>query len=146
MIDNELFALFVAMSALEQKWLIRIVLRRVAVGLGGRTVLGALDPAANDVYARTTHLSHVCAHLQRTANPPAATAMAVAVAGVAAAVGAAEQPPLEVHVRPGQPFQPQLCDRVRMRTLDQMLSGPWQYYAETKLDGERFQVLPTSRA
>lgn len=125
-IDNELLALLSAMSPLEQKWLIRIVLRRVAIGLGGNTVLAALHPDAVAVYARTTHLSQVCRQLQvdpstsATDNDRTSTANAVTV-------------------QPGQPLLPMLCDRVRIAHLERLLADH-AFFVETKLDGERFQV------
>lgn len=114
---------------MEQKWLVRIVLRRVAVGLGARTILAALHPAANDVYARTTHLSLVCAALQQptTGDPDHLPTVATSSDTDITAI------------RPGRPFQPMLCARVRMSALDALIAGH-AHCAETKYDGERFQI------
>lgn len=46
-----------------------------------------------------------------------------------------------VTITPGQPFQPQLCARIQMQTLAALLkASPAPYHAETKWDGERFQI------
>lgn len=57
--DNELEVMLRRMSAQEQKWLIRIVLKDMRLGLGHGRVLSAYHPDARELYDFTNSLQQV---------------------------------------------------------------------------------------
>lgn len=133
-IDDELLVLFASLSALELKWLVRIILRRVTIGLGARTILKALHPHANDIYARSTHLSLVCRFIAQPQPQKQLPSSDANDANNDAAAGLQL-----ISIQPGRPFRPMLCEAVRCTTLEALLAAH-AHVIETKLDGERFQL------
>ncbi|UYV82304.1 hypothetical protein LAZ67_21001670 [Cordylochernes scorpioides] len=51
------------MSALEQKWLIRMILKEMRLGISENTILKIFHPDAIDLYDHTTSLENVCLKL-----------------------------------------------------------------------------------
>lgn len=105
------------MSALEQKWLIRIVLRNVKlVGLSEKTVLSMYHPDAKELYDVCNDLEHVCSSLVDPAKKS-----------------------LDFAVSLFKPVRPMLSDREKIsRFVKKMDYKP--FYVEAKLDGERVQI------
>lgn len=125
-VEDELIALMGGMTAIDQKWLVRIVLFRVRIGLGQRRIMTLLHPMANDLYDRFCNLSKVCdiigqPNLDGTAGGGGGDGL--------------HFPAIEV----GQPFRPMLCERIDISNLENLL-GTHEYCVETKMDGERFQM------
>lgn len=58
-IEEELLILMREMSALEQKWLIRIILKEVSIKLTEKKILSVYHPNANKFHSQYTHLSKV---------------------------------------------------------------------------------------
>ena len=58
-VTNTLLLLLRAMTALEQKWLIRVLLKDLHLGLGQTAVFGAWHPDAKDYYDVNNSLSKV---------------------------------------------------------------------------------------
>lgn len=111
------------MTAIDQKWLIRIMLERIRFGIGPQKIMSMFHPAANDLYARYSHLSKVCDCIERKE-----------IGG-----GDAELLVDDSIVQPGQPFRPMLCQASHTVNLEQLIANE-EFYLETKLDGERFQL------
>ena len=110
--------MFNRMTALDQKWLIRIVLKRMNFGskFSEQRIFSAYHSSAKDLYAAHAHLSKVCECIETGAT----TVDKVAVV-------------------PMLPFQPMLCHRNGFNMIETLLSKS-EYYLETKMDGERFQI------
>lgn len=120
-------------SAEEQKWLIRILLKSMGLGIGEQRVFDLLHPNAKYVYQRCTSLSRVCNLLadgklslsSETSSSTASTASAAIIN-------------LDAFVEPFQQIRPMLCERFPGKIEDLMKSDV--LYLETKMDGERFQL------
>lgn len=104
------------MTAVDQKWLIRIILKHLNLGLGQQKVFSIYHPHAKDFYAQYSHLSRVCECIENGEHlKPKGT------------------------IEPMQPFRPMLCQRFDVSQLEQIIKNK-EYYLETKMDGERFQL------
>lgn len=107
------------MSALDRKWLTRIILKKPGLGLGRQKVLEIYHSKANDYYNHFTHLSRVCELID---------------AGAEVEVSDAVES-IEIF----RPIRPMLCERGYISKIDDLLKTG-DYYLETKMDGERFHV------
>lgn len=114
------------MTAIDQKWLIRIMLERVRFGIGQQKIMSLFHPAGNDLYARYSHLSKVCDCIERNE-----------INGISNAQ--LDDSRNDFIVQPGQPFRPMLCQASHTVNLEQIIANE-EYYIETKMDGERFQM------
>lgn len=59
-VDDELETMLQKMSAKEQKWLIRIILKDMKLGMGHTRVLGIFHPDAKEMYDVSNSLVKVC--------------------------------------------------------------------------------------
>lgn len=112
--------MFQKMSALDRKWLSRIILKKMGLGLGIQKVLQIYHPRANDYYNRYTHLSRVCEIID---------------SGVGVDADSFDSNAIELF----RPIHPMLCERGYISKIDALLKDG-DYYLETKMDGERFHV------
>ena len=98
------------------KWLIRILLKQMKIGIGEKVVLHEFHPDASRLFDVTTSLTAVCTKLadrSRTMD--------------------------EVEIELFQPFRPMLADRVTITDVPAVMRQS-EFYVETKYDGERVQV------
>lgn len=58
-VDAELVAMLTSMSAAEQKWLIRILLKDMKFGLGQNRIFGIYHPDAKELYDVSNNLLKV---------------------------------------------------------------------------------------
>ncbi len=102
----------------EQKWMVRIVLKNIRIGLGDAMIFKCLHPDAQDYYNLTSNLRRICEELK---NPAVRLNLA--------------HPSLEI----GSPFAPMLANREALEfTMEHMpTTGA---IVEPKLDGERMQL------
>lgn len=104
-------------TALEQKWIIRIILKDMKIGMNERSVLTALSENALEIFTVQNDLKSVCEQLRN--------------------------PDLKVAYGDGlvlfKPISPMLATRQRPESLSGVLAGG-RYVIETKYDGERIQV------
>lgn len=107
------------MTAIDQKWLIRIILGKVQFGLGSQKLICCLHPNAHTLYTNYSHLSRVC--------------------NIIESGGGGEIHQNSSSVEPGQPVHPMLCQRFNIAHLEQLITNN-EYYIQTKMDGERFQI------
>lgn len=114
---NLLRVFLMKMSALEQKWLIRILLRSGKLnGLNEHLVLSTYHPDAKELYDVSHDLEKVC---QTLVDPFSRS--------------------LGKEITLFKAFRPMLADRIKIsKFLNKMNNHP--FYAETKLDGERIQI------
>lgn len=106
------------MTAEEQKWLIRIILKSTRTGLGDAMILKCVHPDAQELYNMTSNLRKICDELK---NPAKRLDLA--------------NGSLELF----SPFQPMLADREALEeALTHMPDGT--AIIEPKLDGERMQL------
>ncbi|XP_054278931.1 LOW QUALITY PROTEIN: DNA ligase 4 [Macrosteles quadrilineatus] len=117
-VDRELEAMLHRMTALEQKWLIRIVLKDMKLGLGTKRILSVYHPDAQEVYDFTHSLQQVC---EKLTDPT--------------------QPLHEVEVTLFNSCHPMLAVRCDVQNISRYFyRRPGPRYVETKMDGERSQL------
>lgn len=105
------------MSAVDQKWLIAIILKEKL--LTTKQVLQCYHPKANDLYNHLSSFSKVTELLESGENIDEVLTKTV--------------------IEPLFHVQSQLCQRILMSSVDEVLSQN-DFYSETKMDGERFQL------
>ena len=111
-VERLLMGMFKAMTALQQKWLVRIILKDMKLGLGPASVLKQFHPDASDLFDVTSNLLKVCQQL----NDPAARLN-------------------EIEIRLFEPFKPMLADRAAVRDAVKQM-GEKEFFIEVKYDGE----------
>ncbi|XP_017055785.1 DNA ligase 4 [Drosophila ficusphila] len=113
----------------EQKWLIRLLLKSLGLGIGEQKIFGVLHPKAQDIYQRCSDLGHVCNLLaDKPSDLDTSTDSKAAVKFVN----------LNAVIRPFHQIRPMLCERFPGDIQELMQSDV--LYLETKMDGERFQL------
>ncbi|XP_062701194.1 DNA ligase 4-like [Aedes albopictus] len=120
--QDELIRMVQGMTQLDQKWLIRIILKNLRMGMSQTKLLGLYHPKAGALFDRLSHLSKVCD-------------------AVESGEGLEEigEPGSGMAVRLFNPVKPMLCQRVDLKLVDGMLKKD-EFWLETKMDGERFQI------
>ncbi|KAH8271125.1 hypothetical protein KR018_000680 [Drosophila ironensis] len=117
-------------SAVEQKWLIRLLLKSLGLGIGEQRIFGVLHPSAQDLYMRCSDLSHVCNLLAVESTDLEANT----------STGRDVKPFVNLNavIRPFHQIRPMLCERFPGDIQELMQADV--LYLETKMDGERFQL------
>ncbi|XP_017016094.2 DNA ligase 4 [Drosophila takahashii] len=110
----------------EQKWLIRLLLKSLGLGIGEQKIFGVLHPRAQDIYQRCSDLGHVCNLLADRGSDLDDSKAAVKFVN------------LNAVIRPFHQIRPMLCERFPGDIQELMQSDV--LYMETKMDGERFQL------
>jgi len=103
-------------SALENKWVARIILRDMHLGVLENSVLKAFHPDALDLYGVCTDLRKVCLDLKDRGK------RLEGAAGISVFL----------------PFKPMLAAREALQDSVSLMNG--KFFVEMKLDGERMQV------
>ncbi|EDS30373.1 DNA ligase 4 [Culex quinquefasciatus] len=119
-IGEELERLVGGMSQVDQKWLIRILLKNLRLGMSLGKILGVYHAKAGQLYDRFSNLSKVCEVVE-------------------SGEGWEELGEGGGSVELFHPVKPMLCQRVDLKLVDGMLKRD-EYWLETKMDGERFQI------
>lgn len=102
-------------SAEEQKWIIRIILKDVRIGLGSTMILKCIHPDAQDLFNMTSSLKKICEELRDPSKR-------------------IQQASLELFC----PFVPMLANRADINETMTLMMG--RAIIEPKLDGERMQL------
>ncbi|KAK2706859.1 DNA ligase 4-like [Artemia franciscana] len=105
-----------SLSALEQKWLIRIILKNLKLGTGQNGILAAYHPDAKDMYDKVNSLEKVCEKLK---DPNVRL--------------------FQFEISLFTPFKPMLAERGNIEKIDTFLAKT-EAILEMKLDGERQQL------
>ncbi|KAH7960734.1 hypothetical protein HPB49_022607 [Dermacentor silvarum] len=103
-------------SAAEQKWLVRMILKEMKMGMSEGSILSCYHPDAQDVFDNSSSLSKICRELK--------------------------DPKIRQHVVQVTLFnavRPMLAERAEPRSVERLLNHE-PFFAETKFDGERLQV------
>lgn len=116
LVKKSLLHLITQSSALEQKWLIRMILKDMKIGISKEIVLQVFHPDAPELYNVNTDLNKVCQQLH---NP------AVSLSEVSIGLFSA--------------FKPMLAAVANIRNIEKQM-GNSPFFIETKLDGERIQL------
>ncbi|CAF1107169.1 unnamed protein product [Rotaria magnacalcarata] len=124
-IDHRLTYLLRHLSALELKWLIRILLKDLRISLKENSILECFHPDAKDLFDHTSNLFKVAIYLH---DP--------------------EKRLHEIGLSLFSPFRPMLGERTRADKIEQLIrkksTNPTaalaEFYIETKYDGDRFQL------
>lgn len=112
-VDDEFTNMVQKMSNEEQKWLIRIIIKEMGIGLGTNRILGLYHPDAAELYTLTNSIYQVCCKLKdRNIRY------------------------YELDIELFRAFRPMLCERGDIHNL----SLNSMFYVENKFDGERFQL------
>ncbi|KAM6893322.1 DNA ligase 4 isoform 1-T2 [Lycodopsis pacificus] len=116
LVKKSLLHLITRSSALEQKWLIRMILKDMKLGISKETVLGVFHPDAAELYNVNTDLNKVCRQL----HSPSVSLSEVSIGLFSA-------------------FKPMLAGVADIRNVEKQM-GNAPFYIQTKLDGERIQL------
>ncbi|XP_064626451.1 DNA ligase 4-like [Lineus longissimus] len=104
------------MSALEQKWLIRMIMKELKCGISQQTVFALFHEDAEDLYNVTNSLEKVCLQLR--------------------------DPNVRLHeigISLFLPFRPMLGERAAPNKVEKLMDSK-DFFIETKYDGERMQL------
>ena len=108
--------LFLKMDAIQQKWLVRIILKDMRLRLGETTIFTTMHPDAKDYFEVNADLLKICQKLKDPSK---------------------RLQKLDVTLL--SPFRPQLADRLVVSMISKKM-GDREFYIETKYDGERCQL------
>uniref|UniRef100_A0A2P2I750 DNA ligase 4 n=1 Tax=Hirondellea gigas TaxID=1518452 RepID=A0A2P2I750_9CRUS len=119
--DNEgvtstMLVMLRSMSATEQKWLVRVLLKDMQLGIGQTAIFAAWHPDSRDYYDVNNNLMKVCSTLR--------------------------DPSVRLHeieVSLFSPFRPMLAERAVLENIESQMQNK-TYVAENKFDGERSQI------
>ncbi|KAH8387859.1 hypothetical protein KR093_009908, partial [Drosophila rubida] len=132
--ERELIRFTEQASAEEQKWLIRILLKSMGLGIGEQRIFGLLDPLAKDTYQRCTDLKRICnllADKKLSLDLPSDATPSTSRLNNSVI-------DLNKFIEPFQQIRPMLCERFPGKIEELMQSDV--LYLERKMDGERFQL------
>ncbi|KAK8730552.1 hypothetical protein OTU49_008063, partial [Cherax quadricarinatus] len=115
-VERSLLVMLRSMTATEQKWLIRVLLKDMRLGIGQNAILNAWHPDAKDFYDVNNSLEKVCKTLQ---NPSVRLH--------------------EIEVSLLSAFRPMLAERAIIEKVEAQMAHK-AFYSETKYDGERSQI------
>lgn len=104
------------LSAVQLKWILRIILKDLKIGLGEKIVFDALHPDANEFYKVNSSLEEVCSKL----NNPLVRSN-------------------EIGVKIDIPCCPMLGEKAKPNQIELKMQKR-KFYIEQKLDGERFHL------
>uniref|UniRef100_A0A182KEX2 DNA ligase 4 n=1 Tax=Anopheles christyi TaxID=43041 RepID=A0A182KEX2_9DIPT len=116
---DELVKLIERGSPLDQRWLVRILLKNLRLSVSSRRILQLYHPSAPTLYDGASDLKQMVELIESRQ--------------------AGELPTDGGPVLPMHFVRPMLCQRVELRQVAELLHRD-AYWLETKMDGERFQV------
>ncbi|XP_068124119.1 DNA ligase 4 [Hyperolius riggenbachi] len=116
LIEKSLLHLIAHTTALEQKWLIRMIIKDMKLGFSQQTVFSIFHRDAAELYNVTTDLEKVCTQL----HDPSICLSDVSISMFSA-------------------FKPMLAAIANIPQIEKQMNHQ-SFYIETKLDGERMQL------
>ncbi|XP_026470938.1 DNA ligase 4-like [Ctenocephalides felis] len=116
-VDDELISMMRSMTALEVKWLIRIILKDMKFNIAQNSILKLYHIDAPELFDVSNSLLKVCTTLNNPAD---------------------RLHKLEIELF--CPFRPMLSKRLDIAEIQKHIKSGVKYYLETKFDGERFQI------
>lgn len=133
--ERELIRFAELASPEEQKWLIRILLKSMNLGIGEQRIFDMLHPLAKDMYQRCTDLKRICNLL---ADDKLSALLEAPSSRTNTTTAVSTTFDLNAIIEPFQQIRPMLCERFP-GNIDQLMQSD-VLYLETKMDGERFQL------
>ncbi|XP_054830436.1 DNA ligase 4 [Eublepharis macularius] len=116
LVKKSLLQLITQSSALEQKWLIRMIIKDLKLGVSQQTLFSIFHPDAAELFSVTTDLEKVCKQL----HDPSVSLSDVSISLFSA-------------------FKPMLAAIADIQQIEKQMNHQ-SFYIETKLDGERIQM------
>lgn len=116
LVKKSLLQLITQSSALEQKWLIRMIIKDLKLGVSQQTLFSIFHPDAAELFSVTTDLEKVCRQL----HDPSVSLSDVSISLFSA-------------------FKPMLAAIANIQQIEKQMNHQ-SFYIETKLDGERIQM------
>ncbi|XP_063700351.1 DNA ligase 4 [Culicoides brevitarsis] len=110
---HEFSKIFQKLTALEHKWLTRIILKNLRLDFSENAILSVFNAKAAELINRIFSLKRICEIVEGDEN---------------------------CEIEPFVPLRPQLCDRMSEKQIKEMFERQKEMYAETKMDGERIQI------
>lgn len=114
--ENELRRIILQSNATDQKWLCKIILKRMQLQIGTTKILKLFHPKAHELFLKYNHLTKVVELIES---------------------GQAESAMVEV-TKPFEPIRSMLCQKFTPSLNKDFLKK--EMFQETKMDGERFQL------
>lgn len=105
-------------TAKDQKWIVRIILKKLNLGIAERRILGVYHPKAYNLYERMSYLTRVCELVDN---------------------GKVDESDETEVVALFQPLRSMLCEQAKLNRLPWLLRDQ-NLFVELKMDGERFQI------
>ncbi|XP_030057178.1 DNA ligase 4 isoform X2 [Microcaecilia unicolor] len=115
-VKKSLLKLIVESTSLEQKWLIRMIIKDMKLGISQQTIFSIFHPDAVELHNVTTDLEKVCRQLHD---------LSVSLSDISIMLFSA--------------FKPMLASIVNIQDIEKQMHNQ-NFYIETKLDGERMQM------
>ncbi|KAH0534504.1 DNA ligase 4 [Cotesia glomerata] len=116
--DPEFIRIAQQCSALEIKWLTRIILKSIRIGVGEKQILNAYHPDAESLFGEQSNLREVCDTLHNLKYRPKKTCNICVLS----------------------PFKPMLLERFYIERISELFTTTPSYIIQTKFDGERSQL------
>nr|XP_060640895.1 DNA ligase 4 [Anolis sagrei ordinatus] len=116
LVKKYLLQLITHSTALEQKWLIRMIIKDLKLGISQQTIFSIFHPDATELHSVTTDLEKVC----RLLHDPTVFLSDVSITLFSA-------------------FKPMLAAIANIQQIEKQMNNQ-SFYIETKLDGERMQM------
>ncbi|XP_044765963.1 DNA ligase 4 [Coccinella septempunctata] len=116
-LDELMLKMFRKLNNTESKWIIRIILKKLKLGIDNNKILNAFHPDAVEYYKSNNNLKKVCEILWE---PTVKLS--------------------ELNLTIFESFQPMLSKRSDVGSFIRDFSENKTYFVETKFDGERFQL------
>ncbi|ORX43006.1 DNA ligase/mRNA capping enzyme [Anaeromyces robustus] len=107
---------YTTLTPLEQKWIVRIILKDLKIGLTENSILNIYHPDALNMF-------NVCSDLYEVVESLNDSSKRIEIEGLSVF----------------HPFQPMLCERIPINSCLKILNTN-VFYIENKLDGERIQL------
>uniref|UniRef100_A0A1B0EZA0 DNA ligase (ATP) n=1 Tax=Phlebotomus papatasi TaxID=29031 RepID=A0A1B0EZA0_PHLPP len=123
-IDDVLVKFISEMTAIDQKWLTRVILKHLPLGIGRQKILNILHPQAIQIYNSSSNLSAVCELM----NAPESF------------TNSASSSHFDIEsIKIFNHVKPMLLARISLHLLKETVNQG-EYFIETKMDGERFHM------
>ncbi|CAG8785113.1 42291_t:CDS:10, partial [Gigaspora margarita] len=106
---------FTKCTAIEQKWIIRIILKELKIGMSEKTIFSAFHPDASSLFNVCSDLRKVCSELQDPHKRFTSSEISIF-----------------------RPFKPMLSKSVAVQNIIKTMGG--NFWIEEKIDGERIQL------
>ncbi|NP_001081114.1 DNA ligase (ATP) 4 [Xenopus laevis] len=116
LIEKSLLHLIANTTALEQKWLIRMIIKDMKLGFSQQTIFSIFHPDAVELHNVTTDLEKVCIQLH---DPDVCLS--------------------DVSISMFSAFKPMLAAVANIQNIEKQMNHQ-SFFIETKLDGERMQM------